>query len=247
MLTPMKSAEEVFSLISTYEARVLRQTKEKRWNDVRETLDNALDLFGWIYCLIRTSRLNDFTREKRHELEVKMIGMRWNYISCCLELGTTNDLRYQIRQMFKYCPPGRRTPAQQQGLWDRVADAHCAIGKAYVIDGALNSAVYSLLQALLTAPGHVEADRAIDNLEERVKSSLKPEEVMVRLNIEGVLKEVRHREPNCGRLTADAEKYLVGGFIATYRETQRIPRDASETRVSSKRILAIANAWSDGW
>ena len=225
MMTPMKSAEEVFSLTCAYEARVLRQMKEKRWNDARDTLENGLDLFGWIYYLVRTSKLAWLNEKKRHELQTQMINMQWEYVSCCLKLGRTGELYDEIREMFQYWSPEKRTVAEQQGYWDRVADAHCAIAKAYVIDGALNSALYSFLQALLTAPGHIEADRAIDSLEERVKSSSKPEDVMVRLNIECVMREVRHREPVFGRLTKDEAKNLVGGFIATYKEIQSISQD----------------------
>lgn len=80
-----------------------------------------------------------------------------------------------------------------------------------MIDGTLNSAVYSFLQALLSAPGHTEADQAVDHLEERVTSSSKPEDVMARFNIACVLKEVRHRESDLYGLTEDQEKDLLRG------------------------------------
>ena len=240
MKTPIKTADEVFRVICSYEARVLRQTKEKRWHDVRDTLENAISCFSWIYWLRRTSSLNRLTRKEKHELDVKRIDTQWKYISCCLKLGRTDDLRDEVRQMFKCCPPGNRSPVQQS-YWNRAADAHCAMGNAYIIDRALNSAAYSLLQALLTAPGHFEADRTIKNLEERVKSSLKPEEMMVRLNIECVLKKVQHRKHDCGDLTEDAKKEFVGDFRATHREIQSILRNPLERKVNSQWFLVYSN------
>ncbi|KAF6219652.1 hypothetical protein HO133_004121 [Letharia lupina] len=164
-------------------------------------LQNALDFFDLPQYRLRASRLIGATDKRRHELEVKMIDIQWNYVTCCLKAGRTGDVHHQVRQMFRYCSPQNRTSAQQEGYWGRVADAHYAIGKAYVIDGALNFA-------------------AVDHVEERVNSSSKPEDVIVKLNIKWVLKEVRHRVPDLYRLTEDQEKDLVRGFLATYGEIQ---------------------------
>lgn len=55
-----------------------------------------------------------------------------------------------------------------------------------------------------------------------MNSSSKPEDVIVKLNIKWLLKEVRHRVPDLYRLTEDQEKDLVKGFLATYGEIQRL-------------------------
>lgn len=60
---------------------------------------------------------------------------------------------------------------------------------AYMSDGALNSAICSFPQALLTGPGSIEANQAVDDMEVRVKFSSKPDDVMVKLNINCVRKE----------------------------------------------------------
>lgn len=146
-------------------------------------------------------------------------------------IGRTGDALHQIRQMFLYDIPRNRTQAQQEGYWDRAADAYYAIGKAYTIDGFLNSAVHSFLQALLTAPGHVDADRAIDDLEKRVKSSSKPEDVRAKLNIECIPREVRHPVPGQHRLTGVRDKQLIEGFTATYSEIQRLILQRENTSV----------------
>ena len=226
MMTPMEYSD-ILSIVCAYEARAMRQLKGKQWNDARDTLQNALDFFDWQRYM-----------HPRHDLKIREINVQWDYVSCCLKVGRTGDLHHQIRQMFRYCSPKKRTPAQQKGYWDRVADAHHAIGMAYVIDVALNSAAYSFLQALLTTPGHVQADRAIDDLEKQVKSSSNPEDVMARLTIECVLKEVRHQVPGQHRLTEDQLKNKSKGFRATYGEFQCLLRDSHGSSVSTIRVLA---------
>ena len=213
MTTHMENSD-ILSIICAYEARAMRQLKEKQWNDARNSLQNALDLFHWLR--------HKFSRgtPPRGDLETKKINLEWDYVSCCLKVGRTGDLHHQIRQMFQYCSPEERTPAQQKGYWDRVADAYHVIGMAYVTDGALNSAVYSFLQALLTTPGHVEADRAIDYVEKRVTSSSNPKYAMARVNIECVLKEVRHQFLGQHRLTEDQQRKLLQGYSATWGEFQ---------------------------
>ena len=168
-------------------------------------------------------------------------------ISICLKVGRTGDVHHQIRQMFWYSyDADKLTPAEQKAYRDRLADAHYAIGQAYLIDGFLNSAVYCFLQVLFTAPGHREADEAIDLLEKRLKSSSKPEDVMVKFNIETVLEEVRHQGPNQHRLSKDQRKDIVEGFRATYQETEGLRR-SRKLHVSALTSQRTTNIHSDYW
>lgn len=210
MMTGLETYEDVSSIACAYEARAMKQVKEEKWNYAQDTLQSALDFFDWGWE----------HSPHTHDLEEKKIELQWKYISCCLKTGRTGDLHHQIRRMFRRCSPNHRTAAQQTGYWDRLADAHYAIGMAYVIDEALNSATYSFLQALLTTPGHVKTDKAIDELEQRVMHSTDPEDVMVKLNIESVLKGVRHQVSDQQRLTQNQAHELVSGFRATYRSIQ---------------------------
>lgn len=237
MTKPVKAVEDFVSRTHAHEARILRQMEETRWNDARDTLDNALDEFCWLDHF-RALRLVSLAGEGIHKVETMMINMRWNHVTCCLEVGRTGDVRHEICQMFQYWPPQKRSQAVQEGYWDRVADAHYAIGKAYMIDGAPDLAVYSFLQALQTAPGHVETDKAVDHLEERVKSSLNPEDVMAMTFIEYVLKEVRHQAPGYQSLTEDQEKKLAPGFQATYMEIQGLLCDLVVTGLSNTSAMA---------
>lgn len=147
LITDVVTFEDVSRITCAYEARVLRHLKEKRWNGARDTLQSALDFLDLQQYRLRASRLIGATDKRRYELEVKMIDIQWNYVTCCLKVGRKGDVHHQVRQMFRYWSPQNRTSAQEEGYWGRVADAHYAIGKAYVINEAFNFAVYSFLQA----------------------------------------------------------------------------------------------------
>ena len=220
-----------------YEARASRQLKEQKWDDARDTLENALNFFD----SPRHWRLFDDEVDEGEDdqnLELMKTNMQWDHISCCLKLGRTGDVHYQVRQIFEDCSPRDQTPAQEDGYWTRTADAYCAIGKAYVIDGALNSALYSFLQALLATPGHVEADKAIDRLEARVTPGVKPEDVMVKLNVEWITNEVRHQFIGQQRLDEGRVNELIQGFRGTYREIRSVLHEPHKKNVSTIRNLA---------
>ena len=220
MTTQLDTVEKALRIARAYESRVSEQMKMERWDDARETLQNALEYFDLLQGNMRPVYLMSSVRagiKNQCPLEDKMIDMQWKYISCCLEVGRTGDVRYQVHDMFpRY--ESMQTPAQREAYQRRLGDAHCAIGKAYEIDGVLNSAVYSYLQAVRSTPGHVEADEAIDRLEERVKSSSSPEGVRAKLNIDVVLGKFRHQGMGRDPLSQAEAKAVTRGFTATVNQ-----------------------------
>ena len=233
MMTPFDSARDVLSIICAYESRAIKHMDEEKWNDAQDTLQNALDFFDW----------GRHYRNLKQELEEKKIGLQWNYIWCCLETGSGGDVHRLIRPMFQRTSQ-HPTPAQQTGYWDRTEDAHFAIGMAYVIDGALNSATHSFLQALLAMPGHVKTVRAINELEQRVKSSSKPEDVIAKLNIDRVLRDIRLQAFGQDYITSVQEDRIVKRFVATFGDADNMSQ-GSNSLVSEIQILACVNIRSD--
>ena len=75
LITDIVTFEDVSRITCAYEARVLRHLKEKRWNDARDTLQNALDFLNLPQYRLRASRLIGATDKRRYELEVKVITM----------------------------------------------------------------------------------------------------------------------------------------------------------------------------
>ena len=241
MATRLDSVAEALRIARAYESRVSKQMKEKRQDEARESLQNALEFFDLLQGKMSPIYLMSSTRGgiiEQCPLEEKMIDMQWKFISCCLEAGQTGDVRYQVREMFpRYS--SMHTPAQKDAYQRREADAHCVNGKAYEMDGALNSAVYSFLQAVMCAPGHVEADEAIDDLEERVKSSSSPEDLMAKLNIEIVLKEFRHQGSGRDPLTKVEAKAVARGFTATVHQIDDFLQNERNFNASRIQTLAL--------
>ena len=241
MTTELDTVAEALHIARAYESRVSKQMKEERWDEARETLQNALEFFDLLQGKMSPVYLMSSTRGgiiEQCPLEDKMVDMQWKFILCCLEAGQTGDARYQVREMFPR-DSSMHTPAQQDAYQRREADAHCANGKAYEIDGALNSAVYSFLQAVLCAPGHVEADEAIDHLEKRVNSSASPEDLMAKLNIEVVLKRFRHQGSGREPLTKVEAKAVARGFTATVDEVENFLYNERNFNVSRIQTLSL--------
>ena len=241
MTTQLNTVAEALRIVRAYESRVSKQMKEERWHGARETLQNALEFFDLLQGDLHPVCLMSSTRGgiiEQCPLEGIMIDMQWKFIFCCLEAGKTGDVRYQFREMFPDYG-SMHTPAQQEAYQSREVDAHCANGKAYEIDGVPNSAVYSYLQALMCAPGHVEADEAIDHLEERVKSSASPEDIMAKLNIEIVLKKFRHQGSGCDPLTKVAAKAVSRGFIAPAHQIEEFLHNGLNFNVSRLQSLEL--------
>ena len=216
MKTCVQSVADFVSRVNAYVARASRQLKDGKWDDARDTYKNALGFFD------EHDHLTYYTKDGWPRLEQRKTDIQREYISCCLKVGRTGEARGYALLILGILEQDRSP--RGECYWDQVADIHCAIGRSYVIDGALNSALYSFLQALIAAPGHAEADQAIDHLEARVKSRSKPEDVIVRLNIECVLQSVRRQAPGSQRMDEDKTSRLVRCFCATYREIESLIR-----------------------
>ena len=76
-------------------------------------------------------------------------------------MGDVSLLNPQIALVNEYLA-ARSKPGQHEDYSGRAAKAVCAIGRAYVIDGTPNSALYSFLQALVVALGMLTLTRLLN-------------------------------------------------------------------------------------
>ncbi len=229
MMKGLTSLKEASRMVDAYQRRISKQLKERRWNHACDTLGDALGFHNLVDTLFKPNGGMGSRPRKIPRFEGKKIKTQWAYISCCLKVGRTAEVHHLIRnKTFKYRPPEQRTEAQKQGHLGRVPDAHCALGRAYMIEGALNSAAYSFLQALFLKSRHEDANEAVDCLEERLARSSNPEDVLARLNVQGVLDIVRHR----GHIAADEREELLRGFKATCGEMEGMIRKRDWDTVS---------------
>ena len=237
MMTRLSSRREATRMADAYERRLSPQLKDGRQKDACATLRNALGFLDLANAVLFAHGGIGGSSKPVPRLEAKLIKTQWAYISCCLSLGRTADVHYLVRQMFTPVSPVVETAAQQKGYWDRVPDAHCALGRAYMGEGALNSAAYSFLQALLLEPAHKGANRAVVCLGKRVARSEDPDHVLARLNVQGVLlKAARQRGATHSELAPHEKEELLRGFRATCGEMESLllrKRHARGEHVSS--------------
>lgn len=99
-------------------------------------LRNAFDFYYLVEYRLRFSLWMGVTDRKRHELEMKLILIRsgiapqdwWNGRCELLDWSSVSEVL-----------------AAEEDYSGSVVDAHYPVGKMYMMNGALNSAVYSFL------------------------------------------------------------------------------------------------------
>ena len=79
--------------------------------------------------------------------------------------------------------------------------------------GAENAAAHSFLGALCARPGHEATQIAIDRLRKRVDDKTNMESVIVRLNIDNVLKPFRHQTPGQSPPSKAEASSIIAQFI----------------------------------
>ena len=216
MTTSIGSIEDVLSQAVTYETRVSRQMKNKQWDEARDTLENALAFFN------EHRDLPSLTKNARRELAKRDKSMKWKHISCCLKVGRTGDVYTQLRFMFGFITSitSKHTGPMRRNHLAHVADAQCAIGKACIIDGALNSALFSFSQALLVMPGHAETEQALEQLKARLSSDSKPEHAAAKRNLDRIAEKVRRIASNERCMIGEQSEKLYRNYKATLRRLE---------------------------
>ncbi|KAK0516712.1 hypothetical protein JMJ35_001315 [Cladonia borealis] len=112
----------------------------------------------------------------------------WDFIKervwCYMQLGDMTLAGDILLSLFK---------TSGGGSTDKWAEAYHLLGLINEVLGAENAPAYSFLRALYATPGHEATNKAIDRLRERVRDKTGIEHVIVRHNIDNVLKPFRHR------------------------------------------------------
>ena len=101
---------------------------------------------------------------------------------------------------------------------DKWAEAYHTLGEIQEALGAQNAAAYSFLRALYATPGHKATNKAVDKLRERVGDSTDFEHVIVRHNIDNVLRPFRHRTAGQAPLGEAEARSIVDQFVGQIDE-----------------------------
>lgn len=89
-----------------------------------------------------------------------------------------------------------------------------------LMEGGFSSALHAFFQAICREPGHEKADAEIDTIEAKVQGSTDPHDIIIRYNLDYVVKPVRHQPKGSPAMEADTLAKYVKRFVATVGSVQ---------------------------
>ena len=207
---PLKNPAEVVERASTYLKRGRQQVLAKHLYKALTTFREGADYVHWLasnpYGLSSTVMANSETTEK-------LARYWWDLIKecvlCCWQMGNMSLAKNTLLSLFKstYWTPT-----------DKWAEAYHTLGAIEEALGAENAAAYSFLRALNARPGFEETNKAIDRLRERVGEKTDMEHVIVRHNIDNVLKPFRYQTPGQAPLGRVEASIISAQFVGHIHE-----------------------------
>ena len=161
------------------------------------------------------------------QLESNLWDLIEGCVSCCMQLGDMAWARDSLLFLFsgEYRPP-----------IDKWAEAYHMLGIIEAALGAENAAAHSFRGALCHRPGHEATETAIDRLRKRVDDKTDIESVVVRLNIDNVLKPFRHRTLGQSPLSEAEANSIIAQFIGHIYECGSLRRYTNILRASTALI-----------
>ena len=137
----------------------------------------------------------------------------WDFIeervSCYMQLGDMTLAGNILLSLFR---------TRGGGSTDKWAEGYHMLGLINEALGAENAAAYSFLRALYATPGHEATNQAIDRLRERVRDKTGIEHVIVRHNIDNVLKPFRHRTAGQAPFGEAEARSIAEKFVGQFYE-----------------------------
>lgn len=183
---PLDNPAEVMERALTYLKRGRQQVRAKQIYEAITTFEEGACYVHWLgYNPYGMSLEMMADSRMKIQLESNLWDLIEECVSCCMQLGDMAWARDSLLFLFsgEYKPPR-----------DKWAEAYHMLGLTEEALGAENAAAHSFLGALCHRPGHEATEIAIDRLRKRVDDKTDIESVVVRLNIDNVLKPFRHRK-----------------------------------------------------
>ena len=231
-----QSFNERLERVSTYETRGLQMVLLRRLYQAHIIFQEGLCYIEWLSRSPIIPTLCPLSSDQRF----KLAKQRWDIgkasIHCCMELGDKNFARGVVRSLFK-------NNERAYALLDLIAHAegYYYLGLMHVADGADNHAAYSFLKALQCMPGYADADKAVDEMRERLNNSTDFQHAIVRHNIDNILQPFRHQAPGQDRLEIDEANVIIDGFIGSIRDLDGVEIKARKVSWPLSRQISKSN------
>ena len=210
MALPLNNPAEVMERALNYLNRGRQQVRTKHIYEALITFQEGAYYVHWLaYNPYGMSSETMADSRMKSQLESNWWDFIEECVSCCMQLGDLTWARETLLFLFK----GTYTPSM-----DKWAEAYRMLGLIEERLGAENAAAYSFLRALYARPGHKATENAINQLRERVDDKTNIESVIVRHNIDNVLKPFRHRTPGQQPLSGVEASRIIAQFVGQIHE-----------------------------
>ena len=210
MALPLNNPAEVMERALNYLNRGRQQLRTKHIYEALITFQEGAYYVHWLaYNPYGMSSETLADTRMKTQLESNWWDFIEECVSCCMQLGDMTGARNTLLFLFK----GTYTPSR-----DKWAEAYHMLGLIEERLGAENAAAHSFLRALYARPGHEATENAINRLRERVDDKTNIESVIVRHNIDNVLKPFRHRTPGQEPLSGVEVSRIIAQFVGQIHE-----------------------------
>ncbi len=231
---PWNRPAEVVERASTYLSRGRQQVRAKHLYKALTTFQEGADYVHWLTSNPYGISLAEMSNS---EAWTHLARKQWDFIKecvdCCWHLRDMTSAKTTLLSLF------RRTYGPRMNDWAR---AYHALGVIEEALGAKNAAAYSFLRALHARPGFKETNKAIDRLRERVGDKTDIEHVIVRHNIDNVLKPFRHQTPGQTPLSEAESRRIIAQFVGQIHELDPLHSYANNLQVSTA-LTCIILCW----
>ena len=198
---PLRNPAEIMERALTYLNRGRQQVRAKHICEALTTFQEGAYYVHWL-------AYNPYGMSKAimagSKMDIQLESNWWELIeecvSCCMQLGDMTWARKTLLFLFK---------GTYKAPIDKWAEAYHKLGLIEEALGAENAAAYSFLRALYARPGHEATQNAIDRLRERVDDKTNIERVIVRHNIDNVLKPFRDRTQDQSPLSGAEARRMI--------------------------------------
>ena len=128
-----------------------------------------------------------------------------------------------------------------QDYEDAWPEAYYQLGVWLEEGGAENAAAYCFLQALHLKTGYTDADKAVDEMRERLNDGTDFRCVIVRHNADNVLQPFRHQALGQDPLVEEGARKIIGGFIGSVRELNGTASDVRKMSSLGSKLTCVSD------
>ena len=210
-----KSQLEVLDIAFAHKVKSDYESDRGRYLAARNFAHDGVEFLDW-WLSDSHNRMRRW--EDSNEIFQARADFGFSYSALSLRAGNTELAEKAVRSVLDQL--GHRSQHSE----GHKARAHYHMAQAFEAKGWRNAALYSYLQALRKRPGYLEADAAVDRMEQHLGSGTTLEYSILKNNIQTVLAPFRHRATGSHGLGKREYKTAFRSFSGTAAEIRSLKK-----------------------